>query len=162
MRWAPLVAWGALVFAVVGLFEAFSHIDLNAVQPPGHAEEYLRSALTRAIVRRRFDRENIPPPPPDYQTSMSISAGRELFAADCSSCHGPNGNDPTAARRGMSPRAVAFDSAGVQRYSDRELFSIVEEGIRFTGMPGFAGAETNDQICNLVDFLRALDRKSVV
>lgn len=156
MRWAPLVAWGALVFAVVGLFEAFSHIDLNAVQPPGHAEEYPRSALIRAVVRRRSGRENIPSPPPDYQTNMSISAGRELYAADCSHCHGANGNDPTAAGRGMSPRAMALDFDGVQRYSDRELFSIVEEGIRFTGMPGFAGAETNDQIWNLVDFLRSL------
>ena len=33
---------------------------------------------------------------------------------------------------------------------------MIEEGVRFTGMPGFAGAETNDQIWNLVDFLRSL------
>jgi hypothetical protein len=56
----------------------------------------------------------------------------------------------------MSPRAVAINSATVQAYSDRELFSIIGEGVRFTGMPGFTGAETNDQIWNLVDFLRSL------
>ena len=56
----------------------------------------------------------------------------------------------------MSPRAVALDSSNLQAYSDRELFSIIGEGVRFTGMPGFAGAETNDQIWNLVDFLRSL------
>jgi hypothetical protein len=56
----------------------------------------------------------------------------------------------------MSPRAVALNSAAVQAYSERELFSMIGEGVRFTGMPGFAGAETNDQIWNLVDFLRSL------
>lgn len=156
MRWGPLVAWSAVAFAIAGLFVLLSHIELNAVRPPGRAEEYLRTKFTRAIIRRRSARENIPFPPPDYQTNMSISAGRELYAADCASCHGPNGNDPTAAGRGMSPRTVALDSSGVQQYSDRELFSIIEEGIRFTGMPGFAGAETNEQIWNLVDFLRSL------
>ena len=156
MRWRPLVAWGAVAFGIAGLFVLLSHIDLNAVRPPGHAEEYVRTKLTRLIIRRRAARENIPSPPPEYQTSMSISAGRELYAADCAICHGPNGNDPTAAGGGMSPRAAVLDSANVQEYSDRELFSIIGEGVRFTAMPGFAGPETNDHIWDLVDFLRSL------
>lgn len=156
MRWGPLVGWGAVAFAVAGLFWFLSGVDLNAVRPPGRTEEYIRRKLTRAIIRRRSARENIPFPPPDYQTSMSISAGRDLYAGDCASCHGPNGTDLPPAGRGMSPRAVALDSATIHAYSERELFSIVGEGVRFTGMPGFAGAETNDQIWNLVDFLRSL------
>jgi mono/diheme cytochrome c family protein len=156
MRWGPLVAWAAVAFAIAGLFALLSRVDLNAVRPPGHAEEYLHAKFTRVIVRRRSARENIPSPPPDYQTNMSIATGKDLYAADCASCHGPNGTDLPAAGRGMSPRAVALNSATVQAYSDRELFSIIEVGVRFTGMPGFAGAETNDQIWNVVDFLRAL------
>jgi mono/diheme cytochrome c family protein len=156
MRWGPLVAWGAVAFAIAGLFSFLSRVDLNAVRPPGHAEEYIRTKFTRVIIRRRSARENIPFPPPDYQTSMSTVAGRYLSAADCASCHGQNGTDLTPAGRGMSPRAVALNSATVQAYSDRELFSIIGEGVRFTGMPGFTGAETNDQIWNLVDFLRSL------
>jgi len=155
MRWGPLVAWAAAAFAIAGLFSLLSRVDLNAVRPPGRAEEYIRTKFTRAIVRRRTARETIPFPPPDYQTSTSIAAGKNLYAADCASCHGPNG-DLTAAGRGMSPRAVPLDSATVQAYSERELFSMIGEGVRFTGMPGFAGAETNDQIWNLVDFLRSL------
>jgi mono/diheme cytochrome c family protein len=56
----------------------------------------------------------------------------------------------------MLPRAVALNSDSVQSYSDRELFSIIREGIRFTGMPGFAGTDTSDQIWDLVDYLRSL------
>ena len=156
MRWRPLVAWGAVAFAIAGLFSLLSSVDLNAVRPPGRAEEYIRTKFTRAIIRRRATRENIPFPPPDYQTSMSTAAGRDLYAADCASCHGPNGTDIPSEGRGMSPRAVALNSTTIQAYSERELFSIIGEGVHFTGMPGFAGAETNEQIWNLVDFLRSL------
>jgi len=56
----------------------------------------------------------------------------------------------------MLPRTVALDSANLQTYSDRELFSIIRDGIRFTGMPGFFGTETNEQIWDVVDYLRSL------
>jgi mono/diheme cytochrome c family protein len=156
MRWAPLVALGALAFAVVGLFSLSRRIDLSAIQQPGRAAEYLRSKLTRAVIRRRTAREDIPPSPADRETSMSISAGMALYAVDCASCHGPDGRNPTPAGTGMLPRAVSLDSTNVQTYSDRELFSIIREGVRFTGMPGFAGAETNDHIWDLVDFVRSI------
>ena len=56
----------------------------------------------------------------------------------------------------MSPRAVALNSGTLQAYSDRELFSLIEQGVRFTGMPGSAGSEASEQIWSLVDYLRSL------
>jgi mono/diheme cytochrome c family protein len=156
MRWAPLVAIGAIVFVIAGLFALFSRVDLSAIQQPGRTEEYLRSKLTRAVIRRRAAREEIPAGPADRETSMSLAAGKNLYDTDCASCHGPDGRTPTSVGRGMLPRAVALDSADVQGYSDRELFSIIRDGIRFTGMPGFAGTETNDHIWDVVDYLRLL------
>jgi len=42
-----LVAMGALVFAIAGLFARLSRPNLSAIQQPGRAEEYLRSKITR-------------------------------------------------------------------------------------------------------------------
>jgi hypothetical protein len=42
----------------------------------------------------------------------------------------------------MYPRAADLLSKGVQNYSDQELFWIINNGIRFTGMPGFGKVET--------------------
>src|SRR5579883_1885517 len=156
MRWAPLVAWGAVVFAVFGLFEYVTHIELKAIQPPQQAEEWLRTSFTRRAIRRRAARENISAPPPDFQTNTSISAGRALYATDCASCHGANGNEPTAAGQGMWPTAVPLDSQAAQSFSNRELFSIVHDGIRFTGMPGFAASEKDAAIWRIVDYIRTL------
>jgi mono/diheme cytochrome c family protein len=156
MRWGLLVAIGAVGFGIAALFALSLRVDLSAVQQPGRTGEYLRTKLTRAVIRRRAARENIPPPPADRETSMSLAEGKSVYDADCASCHGPDAHTPTSVGQGMLPRSVALDSATVQSYSDRELFSIVREGIRFTGMPGFAGGETNERIWDVVDYLRSV------
>jgi mono/diheme cytochrome c family protein len=156
MRWGLLVAMFAVVFAIAGFYALASRVDLSAIQQPGHTGEYLRTKLTRAVIRRRAAREEIPPPLPDHQTSMSIAAGKNLYDMDCASCHGSDEKGPTPVGRGMLPRTLGLDSAALQTYSDREIFSIIREGVRFTGMPGFLGTETNEQIWNVVDYLRSL------
>ena len=156
MRWGLLVAMFAVVFAIAGFYALASRLDLSAIQQPGHTGEYLRTKLTRAVIRRRAAREEIPPPLPDHQTSMSIAAGKNLYDMDCASCHGSDEKGPTPVGRGMLPRTLGLDSAALQPYSDREIFSIIREGVRFTGMPGFLGTETNEQIWNVVDYLRSL------
>jgi len=156
MRWGLLVAIGAVVFAIAGLYVLLSRVDLSAIQQPGHAGEYLRTRLTRAVIRRRAAREEIPPAPGGRETSMSIAAGKNLYDMDCASCHGSDKNGPTPMGRGMLPRTAALDSANLQTYSDRQLFSIIRDGVRFTGMPGFFGTEANEQIWDVVDYLRSL------
>jgi mono/diheme cytochrome c family protein len=156
MRWAPLVAIGALAFAIAAFFALLSRIELSAVPEPGRVEEYLRTKITRAVIKRRSAREEIPAPPANRETSMSIAAGKNFYSMDCAGCHGGDKSSPTLVGQGMLPRAVALDSASVQSYSDRELFSIIRDGIRFTGMPGFSAAQTSSEIWSLVDYVRSL------
>ena len=156
MRWGLLVAIFAIAFGVGGLIILYTRLDLSAVQQPGRTGEYIRTRLTRAVIRRRAAREDIPAPPTDRETNMSITAGKMVYDNDCLSCHGPDGGDPTAVGKAMLPRTVPLDSPAVQSYSDRELFTIIRDGIRFTGMPGFAGTESSDQIWHVVDYLRSL------
>jgi mono/diheme cytochrome c family protein len=56
----------------------------------------------------------------------------------------------------MYPRASDLTSFPVQRYSDRELFWIVKNGIRLSGMPAFGKVESDEHIWNLVHYLRTL------
>jgi len=46
----------------------------------------------------------------------------------------------------------------VQSYSDQELFWIINNGIKFTGMPGFGKLEAPDHIWSLVNYVRTLPR----
>ena len=128
MRWGLLVAMFALVFAIVGLYVLSSRVDLSAIQQPGHTGEYLRTKLTRAVIRRRAAREEIPPPLPDRQTSMSIAAGKNLYDMDCASCHGSDEKGPTPVGRGMLPRSVAFDVGEEDGKSPAAMLDALKKG----------------------------------
>lgn len=56
----------------------------------------------------------------------------------------------------MYPRAADLTSREVQQYSDRELFWIVKNGVRLSGMPAFGNVEPDEHIWNLVHYVRTL------
>lgn len=143
-----VVAFGATA-AIIG----FTQVKLDALQEPGHLETVLATRAKHAIVRRS-SRHGIPLAPADLQAS--IEEGDKLFGTECASCHGIDGHKLTDTGRWMYPRAADLASAEVQRYSDRELFWIVKNGIRFSGMPAFGRVESDEHIWNLVHYVRTL------
>ena len=56
----------------------------------------------------------------------------------------------------MYPRPADLTSKQVQSYSDQELFWIIQNGIRFTGMPAFGKVESPDHIWDMVNYVRTL------
>ncbi len=147
----------ASVFALllfVGGALAFQ-FNLSAAPEPGRMETLLAAKAKRLLIRRASWKE-IPPPPEDMHTS--IEEGDKLFGTECAACHGLDGQKLTDAGRWMYPRAADLTSPTVQRYSDRELFWIVKNGIRLSGMPAFGKVESDEHIWDLVHFVRTLRR----
>jgi len=138
-----------LVFAS-GIF-ALSRFTLSALAEPGTSETYLATKVKHILIRSS-SRGPMPPAPSDIKAS--IEEGEKLFGTECAACHGLDGHKPTDAGRWMYPRSADLISADVQTYSDRELFWIVKNGIRFSGMPAFGNVETDEHIWNLAHFLR--------
>ncbi len=56
----------------------------------------------------------------------------------------------------MYPRAANLASPDVQAYSDQDLFWILKNGIRFSGMPAFGKVESDEHIWNLTHYVRTL------
>jgi len=151
-RWI-LVVLIALALVVGVVIVGVTQIRLDALQEPGHVETFLATIIKHLLVGRS-SREGIPPAPTNLQAS--IEEGNKLYATDCSMCHGPDGHTPTDSGRWMYPRASDLTSPAVQRYSDSELFWIVKNGIRLSGMPAFGRVESDEHIWNLVHYLRTL------
>ena len=151
-RWI-LVVLIALALTAVVVIVGFTQIKLDALQEPGHLETVLATGAKHLLVRWA-SREGIPPAPTNLQAS--VEEGDKLYATDCSMCHGPDGRTPTDAGRWMYPRASDLIGPEVQQYSDRELFWIVKNGIRLSGMPAFGKVESDEHIWNLVHYVRTL------
>ena len=141
----------AIFFTLVVLAFEFNP---SALVEPGKFETHVATTALRILVWRRANREVMPPAPADRQAS--VEQGDKFYGVECADCHGLDGRTPTDAGRWMYPRAANLTSSNVQRYSDRELFWIVKNGIRLSGMPAFAGVETDEHIGNVVEYLRTL------
>jgi mono/diheme cytochrome c family protein len=151
-RWV-LVVLIALALAAVAAVVGLTQINLDAVEEPGQVETFLATQVKHLLIQRS-SREGIPPAPTNAQAS--VEEGRKLYATDCSMCHGSDGRTPTDFGRWMYPRASDLTSSLVQNYSDRELFWIVKNGIRLSGMPAFGSVESDEHIWDLVRHVRTL------
>lgn len=126
---------------------------LSAFPEPGKTETLLAAQAKRFFIRRA-SRGEIPPPPKDMKASLA--EGDKIFGTDCSECYGNSVRKPTDAGRWMYPRAADLGSAEVQSYSDQELFWIIKNGITLSGMPAFGRVESDENVWDLVHFIRTL------
>src|SRR5215469_7451075 len=97
---------------------------------------------------------------PTADTPTVVQTGMEHFQHHCQVCHGMDGHGtgvPFAAK--MSPPVVDLGDKDVQQYSDGQLKWVIENGIRFSGMPGWKGDLEDDEMWSIVRFLRHLPEK---
>jgi mono/diheme cytochrome c family protein len=81
----------------------------------------------------------------------------EHFADHCAFCHANDGSGNTDIGKGLYPKPPDMKQAATQDLSDGELFYIIQNGVRFTAMPGFATDGSQDQDSwKLVRFIRHL------
>jgi mono/diheme cytochrome c family protein len=82
---------------------------------------------------------------------------RAHFADHCASCHANDGSGNTDLGRGLFPRAPDMRLAQTQDKTDGEIYWIIENGIRLTGMPAWgAGGDNDADTWKLVHFIRHL------
>ena len=87
-------------------------------------------------------------------TPLNIAEARDHFADHCAICHANDGSGRTMINAGLYPAAPDMREARTQELSDGELFVIIRDGIRFTGMPGWGGEDHENW--QLVLFIRHL------
>ena len=86
-----------------------------------------------------------------------VARGKSLFEAHCASCHGNDGSG-TAMGKSFYPPVPDMRRERTQDLTDGELFSIIENGIRLTGMPAWGNGTPDGEASSwaLVHFIRRL------
>jgi mono/diheme cytochrome c family protein len=93
------------------------------------------------------------------ETEEVVSQGQEVFLGSCVQCHGPEARGDTTVGRNMNPPAMDLTSAHVQHWSDAELFWIIQNGVRLTGMPSWKSTISSDDTWKLARFIHSLPRR---
>jgi len=87
-------------------------------------------------------------------TPLNIAEARDHFADHCAICHANNGSGKTQVNSALYPPAPDLRKPETQSLTDGEIFYIIKNGIRFTGMPGWGGEDRENW--KLVLFIRRL------
>jgi mono/diheme cytochrome c family protein len=150
------VAWTLAVLAAIAVAVLFYVRGMGfsaRPQPPAieaRSALFLRSWLTPSRYKGLKN--------PVSASDDTITAGREHFADHCATCHANDGSGNTEMGRNFYPKAPDMRQARTQDLSDGELFYIIENGIRMTGMPAWSTGtpEGERSSWQLVHFIRRL------
>ncbi len=112
-----------------------------------------RRARAMAAPGDAKDRANPVPNSPEV-----LAEARAHWADHCAGCHANNGSGDTEMGKRMYPPAPDMRQADTQQMTDGELFFIIQNGIRMTGMPAWGGGYGHDEedSWKLVRFIRHL------
>jgi mono/diheme cytochrome c family protein len=146
-----------LVVVAVGLAVAAGasilHNGLSARATPTAMEAMIaRNVRHLAIPANARNEHN-----PIAASDETLKRARAHFADHCASCHANDGSGDTMYGKGLYPKPPNLRLEDTQKLSDGELFWIIENGVRFTGMPAFGGsAHSQEDSWKLVLFIRYL------
>jgi mono/diheme cytochrome c family protein len=93
-------------------------------------------------------------------SGAALAEGRAHWADHCATCHGNDGSGQTEIGANLYPKAPDMRLPRTQNLTDGELFAIIKNGVRLTGMPAWGDAAGHDDADNwkLVLFVRHLPK----
>jgi mono/diheme cytochrome c family protein len=127
-------------------------------QPPTALETFLARAARRWAVPEDARTQTNPAP----NTPEVLAEARAHWADHCATCHANNGSGEAEMGRNLYPRAPDMRGLATQNLTDGELFFIIQNGIRLTGMPAWGAGTAHDaqDSWKLVHFIRHLPQVS--
>jgi mono/diheme cytochrome c family protein len=162
---APTATLRALLVLIVGigviagvLAYTVARRGLSAHEEPSRVEAMLARTMRRLATPEAIRTRRNPVP----LTDAVVKHALEHYADHCAACHATDGSGDTEMGRGLYPKVPDIRGVETQSLSDGELFSIIEHGIRLTGMPawGTGTPEGERDSWGLVHFVRLLPKLS--
>jgi mono/diheme cytochrome c family protein len=142
-------AVGAAVFVYSGIY------DISAVEqhtaPVFHLLDF---AMRRSVLLRAADIEV-----PDLTGAERIRSGFMHYRAHCVVCHGAPGVAPGGLAMGMTPVPANLVSTA-REWDAAQLYWVVRNGIKMSGMPAWRYRLNNEEIWDIVAFVERMPAMS--
>ncbi len=127
----------------------------TAGKQPSREEIGLANAAKDVVIPLEAGKMKNPLP----ETDEVVGQGQAVFLGSCALCHGADGHGQSLIGPNMYPPAADLHSSHVQHWSDGELFWIIRNGVRLTGMPSWQSTISEDNTWKLARFIHSLPRR---
>lgn len=144
-------------FALVASFAVVAWMlfgdGFSARTQPGVVE----TAVAHFVLKESVTKDERELKNPVANSESALTEGEMHFADHCAVCHANDGSGMTMLGNGMNPAPPDLQLSATQEKTDGELYSIIQNGVRMSGMPAFGRATTKDlETWKLVLFIRHL------
>jgi mono/diheme cytochrome c family protein len=145
-----VVALGGLIFLKTGANSFSARTEPSVLETLA-----ARQARAMAMPANARGRSN-----PIADSAEVLAEARAHWADHCAACHSNNGSGDAEMGKHMYPPAPDMRRADTQNMTDGELFYIIQNGIRLTGMPAWGSGSDHDteDSWKLVRFIRHLPK----
>jgi mono/diheme cytochrome c family protein len=131
----------------------FGLIPTNADAVPPSLERRFANTALDASMERHAPRVNNPIPP----TDENLIEGMKVYTMNCAVCHGTLDNKPSAIEKSLYPPApqIILDPLDDPEW---HIYYAVRTGIRYSGMPAWSKALSDDDIWKVTGFLSRVQK----
>ncbi|WP_421999272.1 c-type cytochrome [Reyranella sp.] len=133
---------GATIFVLSGLYNVSAsreHLDVTT---------WLLEVVRRQSIRTHSLAVGTPPP----VSEGALRLGAVHYELGCAGCHGAPGRPPSKIQDAMIPSPPSFAEAA-SAWTPRQLYWIVLNGQKYTGMPSWLAPSRRDEVWPMVAFL---------
>ena len=128
--------------------------NVAATAPHSELERLIFSSTMRHSVRAHAGKESR-----EAWSEDQVRSGFEEYDEMCIICHAAPGKEHSDIRKGLQPEPPNLAEA-VKQWNNAELFWIIKNGVKMTGMPAFGPTHSDEKIWNIVGFVRRLPQTS--
>jgi mono/diheme cytochrome c family protein len=154
LSWFAAGAFSLIAVLFIGATVFLRRVDgFSAKTAPSTSEKWLAQRMrSMAVTADTKGRVN-----PVSDSPEVLEQAKAHWADHCAGCHANNGSGRTEMGQHMYPPSPDMREPETQNLTDGELFFIIENGIRLTGMPGWGGRDRDPRDSwKLVRFIRHL------
>lgn len=144
---AALAAFAAFVIAWSGLYSVAASRGHWALM-----ERFLRFGMVNSVRTHAPQTK-----PPSLDDNGMIQLGAAHYHEGCAPCHGAPGMRADPVAQAMLPAPPDLRDH-VPLWTDQELFWIIKNGLKYTGMPAWPTQDRDDEVWTVVAFVRKLPK----
>jgi len=157
-RISSIIAFIILLIAAVIIFLYSGVYNVAATIPHTKVTLWVLSETREQSVK--FHSKDIVVP--SINDLSQIQSGLNHYKEMCVGCHGAPGVSPSEMSEGLNPEPPKLSEwkEELKQEELREIFWVIKNGIKMTGMPGFGATHSDEEIWGIVAFLNQLPNLS--
>ncbi|APH74941.1 c-type cytochrome [Aquibium oceanicum] len=151
--WKAIAIATAIVAVFATIFVWSGFYNVSAQKPHFEVTTWLLAQIRRQSIQ--YQSNSVPPAPDNLDDAELVTLGAVQYQLGCAACHKAPGWTGSRVGDAMLPAPPPLTWVS-EKWSPRELFWIVRNGQKYTGMPAWIAYEREDEVWPLVAFLERL------